>query len=324
MQDRENTLNLWISSMLGDMPYTLTLLAQDASFRRYYRLQYQGVSRVIMDAPPEKESIVPFLQMREILNQASVLTPNIHAREDNQGFLLLEDWGDHLFLHSLKPGNTLEFYQNALQILLQMQQISEVHTLTPFDYGFMRKEMELFITWFLQGYLSLTLSFAEEQMIEDSLHHIADKVNQQRTCFIHRDFHSRNLMVIQSDPLTLGVLDFQDAMLGPFTYDLVSILKDCYIRWPREQVLEWIQAFHQASPQTSTEPLEDFIVAFDYCGLQRHLKVLGVFSRLHLRDNKSAYLQDLPLTLQYVLECTNIYAELTPLHHFLQNRVHLP
>ncbi len=172
--------------------------------------------------------------------------------------------------------------------------------------------------------MQLQLSQEEEELIKSSFDLIAQKVGQQPLTFIHRDYHSRNLMLVnQEGQENLAIIDFQDAMCGPLTYDLVSLLKDCYIAWPRERVLEWVEYFYHHSPLAHCYTLNEFIRAFDFCGLQRHLKVLGVFSRLYLRDNKPRYIADLPLTLAYVLECGEIYPELHSLFHFFQNRVHL-
>ena len=326
MHERENALKEWLMQVLELQDFVLTPLAGDASFRRYFRVEYNGLTQVIMDAPPGKEDLHPFMHVAQTLEQAGVCTPQILASNTQQGFLLLSDLGDQLLLNVLNPETVHHYYQQAIHTLFKIQRCAiDDPRLAPFDYQFMIKEMNLCPEWFLKAYLSLELSETETALLERSIDWIASEVAQQPLTFIHRDYHSRNLMLVpDASKLELGVIDFQDAMIGPCTYDLVSLLKDCYISWPRTQVLEWVALFYQQSGLNNHYTLAEFIRAFDLCGIQRHLKVLGVFSRLHLRDNKPGYLKDLPLTLNYVLECTEIYPELHPLLHFLQTRVYLP
>lgn len=325
MQTRENVLHTWIKSILGDKAYSLSPLAGDASFRRYYRIEYANRNQVIMDAPPEKESVESFIHIAKVLKNSGIHAPRIHAVDIEKGFILLDDLGDRLFGQALLPETPEIHYNAALSVLLQMQNCPIDDHLPPFDLPFMLKEMALFQEWFLKAYLHLDLTPEEEHLILNTQKHLATRLAEQPQVFIHRDYHSRNLMVIgEEQPPVLGVLDFQDAMHGPITYDLVSILKDCYIRWPREKILAWVQNFYLDNSRLKDFNWEDFVKAFDLCGLQRHLKVLGIFSRLYLRDNKAAYLKDLPLTLNYVLECTEYYEELQPLYAFLQKRVRLP
>jgi aminoglycoside/choline kinase family phosphotransferase len=326
MHERENALKEWLVQTIKQQDFVLSPLAGDASFRRYFRMQYNGLSYVVMDAPPGKEDLNPFIHMAQTLAQANVHTPKILATNLQQGFLLLSDLGDQLLLNALRTETADNYYQDALKTLFKIQSCSiSDPMLAPFDHAFMMKEMLLCPEWFLKAYLALDLSSDETVLLHQSMEWIAAEVAKQPLTFIHRDYHSRNLMLLEKETNpTLGVIDFQDAMRGPFTYDLVSLLKDCYISWPRTKVLEWVEFFYTQHDLASTYSLKEFIRAFDLCGLQRHLKVLGIFSRLHLRDNKSGYLKDLPLTLKYVLECTEIYDELHPLFHFLQMRVYLP
>lgn len=323
MHERENVLKEWLFSILKNNDFTLTPLYGDASFRRYYRLVHQGSTQVVMDAPPGKEDLEPFIYIDQLLAQNGILTPQIIAHDLELGFLLMSDLGDVLLLNVLNSETVGKYYQQAMDTLLTMQTCSIDDPKLPyFDNAFMMKEMGLCPEWFFKKYLSLEFSNEEQDLLQSSMHAIAQEVAQQPLVFIHRDYHSRNLMLTADQ--SMGVIDFQDAMRGPLTYDLVSLLKDCYIAWPRSKTLEWVAYFHQQSPQAQTYSLAEFIRAFDLCGLQRHLKVLGVFSRLKLRDNKPGYIKDLPLTLSYVLECTAIYEELLPLHHLLQQRVYLP
>lgn len=327
MHERENALRKWIENSIEFKDFVLTSLTGDASFRKYYRLQYKGLNQIVMDAPPGKEDLAPFIHIADVLSQRNVLTPEIIAADQQQGFLLLSDFGDQLLLGALTAQNADNFYEDAIKTLLKIQECPITDPKLPaFNKAFMMQEMNVCNEWFFNAYLSLQLEQSESALIHNTMDWIAEQVSQQPLVFIHRDYHSRNLMLVDNaSGVSLGVIDFQDAMSGPITYDLVSLLKDCYIAWPREKILEWLTYFYANHPITrSTYELPDFIRAFDLCGLQRHLKVLGVFSRLHLRDNKPGYLKDLPLTLQYVMECTESYSELQPLYQFFQERVRLP
>lgn len=326
MHERENALKVWLESVFKQQNITLTPLAGDASFRRYFRITVNGLSHVVMDAPPGKEDLEPFIHIAQTLARHGVLTPEIIAVDKQQGFLLLGDFGDELLLTKLQPKTANDYYLQAIDTLFKIQACPIVDPKLPaFDQAFMLKEMSLCPEWFFGAYLNLQLSEAETQLIENTMHWIASEVAQQPVVFIHRDYHSRNLMLIDEQTnFSLGVIDFQDAMRGPLCYDLVSLLKDCYIAWPRKEVLAWADYFYQHSTLAQQYTPTEWIRAFDLCGLQRHLKVLGVFCRLYLRDNKSGYLKDLPLTLRYVLECSETYEELHPFYEFLQRRVFLP
>ncbi|QDP71308.1 phosphotransferase [Legionella israelensis] len=321
MQQRENTLKEWLEKLIGHSMFTLIPLAGDASFRRYFRLTVNGMSRIVMDAPPEKERLEPFIKIAEILALNDVLSPNIFAINRKEGFLLLEDFGDKLLLHTLNADNVNFYYSQAIDILFKIQHAWPTESFPLFNTQFIQEEISLCKHWFLQRYLSLTLTSSEEKLLIELMRWLAEQINQQPRVLIHRDYHSRNLMILDNG---LGVIDFQDAMRGPLMYDLVSLLKDCYLSWPRAQVLQWLADFHRRSTDIRDWSLDEVIRAFDLCGLQRHLKVLGIFTRLYLRDNKPGYLQDLPLTLHYVRECAALYPELHTFLDFLQTRVNLP
>ncbi|ARB92313.1 aminoglycoside phosphotransferase family protein [Legionella longbeachae] len=327
MHARENALKEWLIYTLKHQDFQLVPLAGDASFRRYFRLHHDGLTYVVMDAPPDKEDLEPFIHIAQTLKKTGILTPEILAIDLEQGFLLLSDLGDELLLNDLRLETANKYYHQAMETLIKIQSCSIYDSsLLPFDKPHMLKEMNLCIEWFFKSYLALELNQEELTLIQKTMDWIATEVTQQPLTFIHRDYHSRNLMLIKEHTeIKLGVIDFQDAMCGPLTYDLVSLLKDCYISWPRKQILEWVRYFYtHQSAAANHYSLSEFTRAFDLCGLQRHLKVLGIFCRLYLRDNKPGYLKDLPLTLKYVLECTEIYEELHPFFHFLQMRVNLP
>lgn len=325
MQNRQNALNKWLNEIGYHSDYILSPLTGDASFRHYFRLLDSGLSRIVMDAPPDKEKLRPFVMIAKLLRQAGIMAPTVHAYDEVQGFALLDDFGDRLLLDELNPGNVDALYSKALSTLVNLQNCSAYspYPLPLFDKAFMLKELDLFKTWFLDKYLQLKLNSHEENIIEQSFQQLIKEIADQPQVFIHRDFHSRNIMLLKESE-QLGIIDFQDAMLGPLTYDLVSLLKDCYIQWPRDQILNWVSLFHQRSSIAQSLSLPALIRAFDFCGLQRHLKVLGIFSRLALRDNKPNYLKDLPLTLHYTMACLESYEELQPLYQFMQQRVKLP
>ncbi|MFA5960583.1 MAG: phosphotransferase [Tatlockia sp.] len=319
MHQRENALHQWLEEVLATNQYQLVPLTGDASFRRYFRLHQEKGTRIVMDAPPMKEDIAPFIAVAKLLQALEVQTPTVHAFDKKQGFALLDDFGDTLLLNQLTDQTSDFFYTEAMKVLTRLQ--VKAPQLPVFDKAFILQELAVFREWFLQSYLQLNLSDKEEILLEKTFDLISEALLQQPRVLIHRDFHSRNIMLNHN---TLGIIDFQDAMQGPFTYDLVSLLKDCYIQWPIEKVLHWVDFFYKQTPLTQQYSWPDFVRAFDYCGLQRHLKVLGVFSRLHLRDNKSGYLKDLPLTLHYVMACLEGHEELQPFYSFMQSRIDLP
>lgn len=324
MHKRQNELDKWLKSLFGLTPFTIIPLAGDASFRRYFRIKCGELTRVLMDAPPNKEDILPFINICERLAAIGVHTPTIYAKDYEQGFILLEDMGDQLLLQALTADNSDKLYQAAMTTLLKIQQCPTAPPRLPsFDRNHMMQELSLFRDWFLQAYLGITLNAEEDNLLDETFQRLTTQITTQPQVFIHRDYHSRNLMILeQPHSLTIGVIDFQDAMIGPYAYDLVSLLKDCYIQWPRERVMRWLTYFYQHSPTAQNTTLPEFTRAFDWCGLQRHLKVLGIFCRLYLRDNKPNYLRDLPLTFNYVRACLEDYSELQPLYQFIQRRVH--
>lgn len=323
MVERQNALKEWLRTLIKHNDFTLSELAADASFRQYFRLHYDGLTQVVMDAPPDKEDLTPFIKVAQLFDTIGVNVPKLLAINEPLGFLLLSDLGDRLLLSELCSKNVDNYYKQAMRILFKLQTapLKDVH-LPFFDKAFMLKEMELCSKWFFDSYLGLNLSEQEQKLVQKTFEKIATEVASQPQVIIHRDYHSRNLMLMTDHEM--GVIDFQDAMQGPVTYDLVSLLKDCYVSWPREKVLEWVAFFHTNSPHARHYSLPDFIRAFDLCGLQRHIKVLGIFSRLNIRDNKPRYLKDLPLTLNYVLESAEMYEDLHPFLDLLQNRVLLP
>lgn len=325
MQNRQSALNKWLEETLHLNHYFLSPLTGDASFRRYFRLQSPGMSRIVMDAPPGKETLKPFVTISALLRQTGILTPAVHAYDERQGFALLDDFGDTLLLSQLKTDTVEALYGRALDTLVNLQACP---VLTPdplpvFDVSFIIQELNIFKTWFIGNYLQLKLDAQEEAVFKETFEWLSEEIAHQPRVFIHRDYHSRNIMLLENNS-QLGIIDFQDAMSGPLTYDLVSLLKDCYIQWSQDQVLHWTELFYERSPVAKQQSLQAFIRDFELCGLQRHLKVLGVFSRLSIRDNKPGYLQDLPLTLHYTMACLESCETLRPFYEFMQDRVRLP
>lgn len=310
LDKRLQQLEQWLS-VLGYDGYQIAPASADASFRRYFRVRYSGESFIVMDAPPEQEDTRPFIRVAELMAEAGLHVPPIRARDIEQGFLLLGDLGDRLYLSVLDAGSVDELYGDALAALLQLQQHTVPDWLPAYDAPLLMREMALFSDWYLQRHLGLELNATQQDTLRHSFEHLAAVALEQPRVIVHRDYHSRNLMLCEPNP---GVIDFQDAVCGPLTYDLVSLLRDCYIAWPREQVEQWVAAYHQqlrdARLLDAAIDFQTFLRWFDLMGIQRHLKASGIFARLNYRDNKPGYLADIPRTLGYVFEVAADYPEL--------------
>jgi aminoglycoside/choline kinase family phosphotransferase len=294
--------------------------SSDASFRRYFRISTLNEQFIVMDAPPTRENIEPFLKVAGLLTQSQVNVPIIFQQNLTDGFLLLEDFGSQCFLDQLNTKTADDLYQSALDSLFKLQTNTSLPNsgLPCYDQALLHRELAIFEEWFLGQFLDLQVS----KPIWDALRTLltASALEQPSIC-VHRDYHSRNLMVLDSD--SPGVIDFQDAVIGPITYDLVSLLRDCYIAWPEQQIAQWRERYFERLQQANliTCNLDQFTRWFDLMGLQRHLKAIGIFSRLHLRDGKSNYLADIPRTLNYVTTVCSIYPELTEFNNFLHEQV---
>lgn len=319
MPTREQILNQWLNTVLPKAPFTLTPLTGDASFRRYFRVHQNQKTYIVMDAPPEKETLTPFLAIAAILEQSGILVPARFEQELKHGFLLLSDFGEKLLFNSLTPDNTPSSYSDAIRVLLQLQTIQA--NLPPFDAKHIYHELSLFKDWFLKAHLGLSLNEQELDLLDNTFSYLVDELVHQPQVFIHRDYHSRNIMRLPNN--SLGIIDFQDAMIGPCAYDLVSLLKDCYLNWPKTFRDNLVDTFYLHSPQAQHLSKQNFTEAFEMCGLQRHLKVLGIFSRLALRDHKPNYLNDLPLVLHYVMDCLENRPALSAFYQFMSEKVRL-
>jgi len=297
--------------------YNITIASADASFRKYYRLTSpfeNEKSLILMDASLEKESLTPFIDITHRLLHVKVKAPKIFAQNLSLGYLILEDFGDTNLLDVLNAQNYKELYEKAIDEIIKMQR-ADVTNLPLYDKAFLHTEMDLMQEWFLEKKLTLQLTKKQKELIASTLETISDVVlSQPQNVFVHRDFHSRNILLTPQN--ALGIIDYQDAMNGAITYDLVSLLKDCYISYERKEIEKLALLYaHKKGLHVKDE---EFLKWFDFMGLQRHIKVLGIFSRLYLRDGKDGYLKDIPLTLHYVIETASRYNETKELAKFLE------
>ncbi len=319
MDRRLEQLKVWLNES-GIVFQDIAPASADASFRRYFRIKDAEQSFIVMDAPPEKEDCKPFIRIANILLGFGLNVPQILQQDLEQGFLLLSDLGDTVFLSVLNNNSVDELYTTAMQSILLMQN-NAVPDLPPYDETLLRTELNLFPDWYLAKQLEITLAKDQQQVLEDAFAILVENALTQPQVCVHRDYHSRNLMVNENNPARPGVIDFQDAVIGAVTYDLVSLLKDCYITWPREKVEAWVKYFHSEAESLGiikAVSFKQFLRWFDLMGLQRHIKVAGIFSRLKHRDGKTGYLKDIPRTMDYVFEVLALYPEFQPLQKLLR------
>lgn len=321
LQDRENLLKNWLASISEYSLSDIRPASADASFRRYFRVtdNNDGNTYIVMDAPPDKEDCTAFIHITHLLRDVQVNAPEILKQNKEQGFLLLGDLGDQPYLDHLQNKHADALYKDAISTLVLMQKIN--NNLPLYDKQRLHDEMDLFESWYLNKHLNVTLNDKQQSVLENIFALLIKNAIEQPQVFVHRDYHSRNLMVIdngnpEDNP---GVIDYQDAVIGPVTYDLVSLFKDCYIEWPRKKVENWLDDYLNKTEHTFDR--QQFIRWFDLMGVQRHLKVLGIFSRLNYRDGKQQYMDDLPLTLKYIVDTCQLYEDLKPLHRLLQQLV---
>jgi len=293
----------------------------DASFRRYFRINDSGKTYIVMDAPPEKEDCRPFIEIAEMLLGFGLHVPKILQQDIKQGFLLLSDLGDSVFLSELNNNNVDEMYTSAMDALLLLQQNTPVN-LPVYDEKLLRTELNLFPDWYLEKQLKITVTKSQRAVLEKVFDVLIQNALSQPQVYVHRDYHSRNLMVNSGQADKPGVIDFQDAVIGAVTYDLASLLKDCYIDWPREKLESWVESFRLKAESfgiIKNISKKQFLRWFDLMGLQRHLKVAGIFSRLKHRDGKTGYLKDIPRTMDYVFEVLELYPEFVDLKKLLRD-----
>ncbi len=313
----------WVSGSLGLVPTAIEPASSDASFRRYFRVtEASGRTLIVMDAPPGREDVRPYLKVSGLLEGIGVHVPHVHEQDTDRGLLLLEDLGSTQYLTRLAAGDDPEsLYGDALNALadIQVKGREAAMQLAPYDREALMREMALMPEWFCTRHLGLAASAGDEATIRAAFERLITEALSQPKVFVHRDYHSRNLMVTRErNP---GVIDFQDALCGPVGYDLVSLLKDCYVSWPRERVERWVSSYRAKLAGHGTLAGRDereFLRWFDLVGLQRHIKVLGIFARLWYRDGKRAYLRDLPLTLEYVRDTSRRYGELADFSRLIE------
>jgi N-acetylmuramate 1-kinase len=319
---RLEQLERWLAKLFGTREFQVTTASADASFRRYFRVARGAETWIAMDAPPAKEDMEPYIRIASMLVDVGVNAPRVLERNSEEGFLLNSDLGSQTYLMELEArGDADRLYTDAIDALVRIQARGAEHAarLPPYDDALLRREMALFPEWFCGRHLGLTLAGDDAVALAGVFDVLSATALEQPRVFVHRDYHSRNLMVGDGarHGANPGILDFQDAVSGPVTYDLVSLLRDCYVAWPAERVLQWALQF-RAAAQREGVPVgaseSEFLRWFDLMGVQRHLKAIGIFARLWHRDGKPGYLNDIPRTLNYVLAASGHYREL----HFLQ------
>ena len=325
MDTRLDLLRTWLAALqpsLGLRPDSLRPASNDASFRRYFRIDAapdRGGSLIAMDAPPPMEDCRPFVHAADVLARSGVSVPAVLAADLDRGFLLLEDFGSVTYLSRLDPAGAPSLYADASRALVALQRASTADAFPAYDRTLLMRELRLFPDWYVARHKGVTLTVSEAAVLDAACEVLLANVLAQPRVHVHRDFHSRNLMVLPG-ARNPGILDFQDAVHGPITYDLVSLLRDAYVQWDEEQVLDWAIRYWEraraAGLPVSTD-FAEFYRDFEWMGLQRHLKVLGIFARLHHRDGKDGYLADLPRVLGYVRHVVGRYNAFGPLAHLI-------
>ena len=310
LDERAATARSWALEHLALRDCEFAPASADASFRRYFRLAAQGQSWILMDAPPAQENSRPFINIAQRLAQAGLHVPRVLHADLGQGFLLLTDLGRKTYLHTLTPENADELFDDAIGALVQMQSKCSVEGLPAYDDALLRRELALFPDWYVTRHLQRDLSAAQRQAWNAICDRLIDSALDQPKVFVHRDYMPRNLM--RSDP-NPGVLDFQDAVRGPITYDAVCLFKDAFLSWPEQRVEGWLAAYAQRATAAGLDLPRDFQRALDWMGVQRHLKVMGIFARICYRDGKPHYLEDAPRFARYLRDVIGRYAELAPL-----------
>ena len=316
--ERRNRLEQWLATELRGERLSLTPASEDASFRRYFRATLgDGRSFIAMDAPPYKEDSKPFVRIARMLTEAGVHAPVVHAQDLAAGFLLLSDLGTRTYLAELTAATAGTLMSDATDALIRWQLASRPGELPPYDEALLRREMNLFPEWYVARHRRKTLTASQEQSLENIFALLVKSALAQPAVYVHRDYMPRNLMVSEPNP---GVLDFQDAVMGPITYDVVSLMRDAFISWEEEQVLDWTVRYWEKAKRAKLPVDSDFGEfwrAFEWMGLQRHLKVLGIFARINYRDGKPKYLADTPRFLAYARPVASRYRELAPLNQLL-------
>jgi N-acetylmuramate 1-kinase len=311
--DRKLLLEQWLDSVLAENTFTLSIASADASFRRYFRVHLENKNLIAMDAPPDQESCEPFLEIANLFLSCGLNVPKVIAQDLTQGFLLLSDLGDDTYLSKLTADNAPQLYGDAINALIKLQLASKPNQLAAYDLVLLNREMQLFPDWFITKHLGIQLDEAQHAILKNTFDVLTKNILSQGQVYVHRDYHSRNLMVCEPNP---GILDFQDAVYGAITYDLVSLLKDAYIGWEEVDIIDWVVRYWDAARKAGLPvpaDFSEFYRDFEWMGAQRHIKVLGIFARLSHRDGKDGYLNNMPLVMDYLRRVCGRYIELRPM-----------
>jgi aminoglycoside/choline kinase family phosphotransferase len=320
--ERQTQIRTWLATLWPGLSFALAPASADASFRRYFRATLaDGTTRIVMDAPPENEDCRPWVHVQQLFHAAGAHVPEIVAQDLERGFLLLSDLGAKPYLQSLNADNALALYADAITALVKIQQASRPGVLPDYDRALLRRELDLFPQWFLVKHHQMVLTESETHSLETVFERILAVNLAEPKVFVHRDYHSRNLMhIAQAGGANPGIIDFQDAVYGPISYDMVSLLKDAYIEWDEDLALDWLVRYWELARKEGLPVHADFGEFFrdyEWMGVQRHIKVLGIFARLYHRDGKDGYLKDLPLVARYLRKACERYSELAPLRKLL-------
>jgi len=323
VDNRQQELQLWLKTALPQTDFTLTTASADASFRRYFRVHLPksgeyGQTLIAMDAPPPQENCEPFVRIAKLFGEAGLNVPKVIAQDLDNGFLLLNDLGNDTYLTQLNNASAPKLYADANNALIKLQLASQPNVLPNYDADLLTREMQLFPDWYISKHLGVTLDEKQQAVLTNTFNLLNQNILAQTQVYVHRDYHSRNLMITQEN--NPGVLDFQDAVYGAITYDLVSLLKDAYISWEEDQIIDWLVRYWQNARKAGLvvpEDFSDFYKDFEYMGAQRHIKVLGIFARLYHRDGKDGYLKDMPLVMSYLRKACERYTELRPMLRLL-------
>jgi aminoglycoside/choline kinase family phosphotransferase len=321
---RDQLVKDWVASRFPGQSVLITPASADASFRRYFRLTWpDGSTRILMDAPPDKEDCRPFIRVAGLLAKAGLAAPRVLDQDLDNGFLVLTDLGRIGYLDALNADLAMAdlLIRPVLDVLVTWQLSSKAATLPPYDGTLLRRELDLFPEWFVGRHLGVQLDDNEKSMLDRTFRFLINSALNQPKVFVHRDFMPRNLMVVESEArLTPGIIDFQDAVYGPITYDVVSLFRDAFISWDEEQEIDWVVRYWErarAAGLPVRADFGDFWRDYELMGLQRHLKVLGIFCRLNYRDGKGKYLEDLPRFMNYARRTAGRYLALKPLLELL-------
>ena len=316
--ERKIQLENWLSQVFVGKEFTLTTASADASFRRYFRVHFENNSLIAMDAPPLHEDCAPFIKVAQMFLDAGLNVPKIIAKDLEEGFLLLSDLGNDTYLQHLNNESAQMLYLDATNALIKMQLASKSHDLPVYDDVLLFREMKLFPDWYVSKHLGFVMNSEQQGWLQQTFNTLSKNIIGQAQVTVHRDYHSRNLMITHEN--TPGILDFQDAVHGAITYDLVSLLKDAYIQWDEEQVIDFAVRYWEPAKKAGLpvpNDFSEFYRDFEWMGAQRHIKVLGIFARLYHRDGKDSYLKDLPLVMHYLRKVCERYVELRPMLRLL-------